>query len=111
MCKFLVQRTYYHFIVFILFYFFLYRTYFLSGDSEYIIFVGNITSFRLSSMFDFKGFRRYICDLCLEFHTFNPTAVVVPQLRWLVDGFQARRSVFVPRSGHVGYVVDKVARG
>jgi hypothetical protein len=38
-----------------------------------------------------------------------PTAV--PQLRRLVAGFQPRRPWFEPRSGRVGFVVDKVALG
>jgi hypothetical protein len=37
--------------------------------------------------------------------------MVVPQLRWLVAGFPPRRPGFEPRSGRVGYVVDKVALG
>jgi hypothetical protein len=35
----------------------------------------------------------------------------VPQLRRLVAGFPPRRPEFQPRSGHVGFVVDKVALG
>jgi hypothetical protein len=33
----------------------------------------------------------------------------VPKLRRLVTGFPPRRPGFEPRSGHVGFVVDKVA--
>jgi hypothetical protein len=35
----------------------------------------------------------------------------VPELRRLVTGFPSRRPGFDPRSGHVGFVVDKVALG
>jgi hypothetical protein len=35
----------------------------------------------------------------------------VSQLRWLVAGFPPRRFGFEPRSGHVGFVVDRVALG
>jgi hypothetical protein len=35
----------------------------------------------------------------------------VPKLRLLVAGFPPRRPGFEPRSGHVGFVVDKVALG
>jgi hypothetical protein len=41
-------------------------------------------------------------------HNFVPT-VVVPQLRRLVAGFPPWRPGFDHRSGHVGFVVDKVA--
>jgi hypothetical protein len=37
--------------------------------------------------------------------------LTVPELRRLVAGFSPRRPVFDPRSGHVGFVVDKVALG
>jgi hypothetical protein len=37
--------------------------------------------------------------------------VAVPQLRRLVAGFLSRRHGFEPRSGHVGFIVDKVALG
>jgi hypothetical protein len=36
---------------------------------------------------------------------------VVPKFRWLVAGFPPRRPWFEPRSGHVGFMVDKVAWG
>jgi hypothetical protein len=36
---------------------------------------------------------------------------VVPKLRRLVASFPQRRIVFEPKSGHVGFVVDKVALG
>jgi hypothetical protein len=35
----------------------------------------------------------------------------VPELRRLVAGFPPRRPGFEPRSGYVGFVVDKVALG
>jgi hypothetical protein len=35
----------------------------------------------------------------------------MPRLRGLVAGFPQRRSGFEHRSGHVGFVVDKVALG
>jgi hypothetical protein len=34
-----------------------------------------------------------------------------PQLKQLVTDFPPRRPGFEPRSGHVGFVVDKVALG
>jgi hypothetical protein len=37
--------------------------------------------------------------------------LVVPELRRLVAGFSPQRPGFEPRSGHVGFVVDKVALG
>jgi hypothetical protein len=37
--------------------------------------------------------------------------VAVAELKWLVAGFPSRRPGFEPRSGHVGFVVDKVALG
>jgi hypothetical protein len=35
----------------------------------------------------------------------------VEQLKWLVPGFPPRRPGFKPRSGHVRFVVEKVALG
>jgi hypothetical protein len=35
--------------------------------------------------------------------------MAVPELRRLIAGFPQRRPKFEPRSGHVGFVVDKVA--
>jgi hypothetical protein len=35
--------------------------------------------------------------------------VVMAVLRWLVAGFPSQKPGFEPRSGHVGFVMDKVA--
>jgi hypothetical protein len=47
----------------------------------------------------------------LELYISAPTlkGMAVPWLRRLVTGFPLRRPGFEPRSGHVGFVVDKVA--
>jgi hypothetical protein len=37
--------------------------------------------------------------------------MAVPQLRRLASGFPLRRPGFDPRSGHVGFVVDKMVLG
>jgi hypothetical protein len=41
--------------------------------------------------------------------TSYPAAEAVPWLRWLVTGFPPRRAGFESGSGHVEFVVDKVA--
>jgi hypothetical protein len=37
--------------------------------------------------------------------------VAVPWLRWLAAGFQLWQPGFEPKSGHVGFMMDKVALG
>jgi hypothetical protein len=37
--------------------------------------------------------------------------MAVSQLRWLAAGFPQRRPGFQPGSGHLGFLVDKVALG
>jgi hypothetical protein len=44
-------------------------------------------------------------------HLRNIFSRVVSQLRWLVAGFSSRRPWFAPKSGRVGFLVDKVALG
>jgi hypothetical protein len=49
-----------------------------------------------------------ISDSCWQL---TSTVLAVPQLRQLVFGFPPWRPGFEPKSGHVGFVVDKVALG
>jgi hypothetical protein len=44
-------------------------------------------------------------------HSNYNSTKAMPQLKWLVAGFPPRRPEFKPGSGHVGFVVDKVALG
>jgi hypothetical protein len=46
-----------------------------------------------------------------EKHEIETWYLAMPWLRLLVAGLLARRPLFVPRSVHVGFIVDKVALG